>query len=69
MDEKTSLLSSSSRARKESDHGATRRRSRLGSFSRFGGEFAKEVDAHHTIFLLTLLYATMQPSALLTMHR
>lgn len=63
MDEKTSLLSSSSRARKESDHGATRRRSRLGSFSRFGGEFAKEVDAHHSIFanLIICNYATLRP--------
>ena len=37
VDENTSLLSSGSS--KDDNNGATRRRSKLGSFSRFGGEF------------------------------
>ena len=37
VDEKTSLLSSG--GSKDDNNGATRRRSKLGSFSRFGGEF------------------------------
>ena len=36
VDEKTSLLSSGGG---KDDNGATKRRSKLGSFSRFGGEF------------------------------